>query len=384
VERCSNCGAVLEHSAGFCPNCRKIITALPSASSPREAASLPPDTSAPFNGQPPQRRPQFVNIPKRNSNLPPIPNPASGAGMMRTVPPANFQPPPFAPPQSWQSGPPSTNRIAPQQGTPWQPVMPANQPSQTSWDAPSFPQQPLPGIGQPAPERFIQQKTKTKKLFGLKTQTLLLAIVCFVILAGAAGALVLTLHSHPSGAGNTASTSSPQSGTTVTSGTTATTVATRTTVTTSSTPPKCTSSTPGCTSSPIVSQASSIPFTITGQMAGSFTPQFYEQCNQVSQGNNGKVMITTMDGILNGGSYRLGFIIPYTGPGVYHQSGNNTTEVFLVARQGSGGLINQGRLPMTISITNSGKAGSIDADLGSLSSGQPAVGHVTGKYSCGA
>ena len=379
MERCSNCGAVLEHSAGFCPNCRKIITALPSASSPREAASLPPDTSAPFNGQPPQRRPQFVNIPKRNSNLPPIPNPASGAGMMRTVPPANFQPPPFAPPQSWQSGPPSTNRIAPQQGTPWQPVMPANQPSQTSWDAPSFPQQPLPGIGQPAPERFIQQKTKAKWRFGLTT--LLLAIVCLVILAGAAGALVLTLHSHPSGAGNTASTSSPQSGTTVTSGTTATTVATRTT---SSTPPKCTSSTPGCTSSPIVSQASSIPFTITGQMAGSFTPQFYEQCNQVSQGNNGKVMITTMDGILNGGSYRLGFIIPYTGPGVYHQSGNNTTEVFLVARQGSGGLINQGRLPMTISITNSGKAGSIDADLGSLSSGQPAVGHVTGKYSCGA
>jgi hypothetical protein len=257
--------------------------------------------------------------------------------------------------------------------------MPANQPSQTSWDAPSFPQQPLPGIGQPAPERFIQQKTKAKWRFGLTT--LLLAIVCLVILAGAAGALVLTLHSHPSGAGNTASTSSPQSGTTVTSGTTATTVATRTT---SSTPPKCTSSTPGCTSSPIVSQASSIPFTITGQMAGSFTPQFYEQCNQVSQGNNGKVMITTMDGILNGGSYRLGFIIPYTGPGVYHQSGNNTTEVFLVARQGSGGLINQGRLPMTISITNSGKAGSIDADLGSLSSGQPAVGHVTGKYSCGA
>src|SRR5579884_2434019 len=344
--------------------------------------------SMPSGTQTPQRKSQFIGFPGRNSDLPPVPNPSSNAAM--TAPPASapdFQSPPFAPPQSWQPGAPSTNRLSPQQGaTPWQRTMPANQPSQTSWDAPSFPQQPLPQTGQPAPQRFIRQKPKPGRVFGLKTQTLLLAIVCFVILAGAAGALVLTLRSHPhsSGTGNTSSATVGQSATNGTNSTATTSVTTGKTATTSSTPAKCTSSTPGCTSSPIVSQASSSPFTITGQMAGTFTPQFYEQCNQVSQGNNGKVMITTIDGILNGGSYRLGFIIPYTGPGVYHQSGNNTTEVFLVARQGSGGLINQGKLPMTITITNNGKAGSIDADLGSLSSGQPAVGHVTGKYSCGA
>ncbi len=87
---------------------------------------------------------------------------------------------------------------------------------------------------------------------------------------------------------------------------------------------------------------------------------------------------------LDGTAYQLGFFTPYSGPGVYHEAGTNKTVVFLVNTKNSTALANLGKLAMTIAITNGGRAGFLDADLGNLKTGTPVLGHVTGQYACSA
>ncbi len=74
-------------------------------------------------------------------------------------------------------------------------------------------------------------------------------------------------------------------------------------------------------------------------------------------------------------------LISYHGPGTY--TSNLTVNLIKVGTVVS--LDNDGRLPVTITVTNNGKAGTVSSDLVGIvnpTSPQPATGHVSGSWTC--
>lgn len=90
-------------------------------------------------------------------------------------------------------------------------------------------------------------------------------------------------------------------------------------------------------------------------------------------------------GTVSGTQYKfLVGILSYKGPGTY------TTQLTVNLIRGSGAntgeLGNDGRFPVTINITNGGKAGKVSSDLEgilSMSDIQLSKGHVSASWKCG-
>jgi hypothetical protein len=88
-----------------------------------------------------------------------------------------------------------------------------------------------------------------------------------------------------------------------------------------------------------------------------------------------------VDGTVGGTQYKfLIGIISYKGPGTY----TSQLTVDLIRSSSNLALGNDGRLPVSISINNGGKSGTVNSDLeGILSGFQLSKGHVSASWKCG-
>lgn len=100
----------------------------------------------------------------------------------------------------------------------------------------------------------------------------------------------------------------------------------------------------------------------------------------VLQGNTYSLQVI---GTVGGTLYRFVIgILSYKGPGTY--TSQLTVDLIRGTGANTGVLNNDGRLPMSISITNGGKAGTVNSDLeGILNGAQPSTGHVSASWTCG-
>ena len=129
-------------------------------------------------------------------------------------------------------------------------------------------------------------------------------------------------------------------------------------------------------SSPQANGQSTGNFSFTGDVSGTMTNTTFLACG-VTQGNT---YVMQVDGTLGGTEYKfLIGIVSYKGPGTY----TSHLTVDLIRSTNNLALGNDGRLPVSISITNGGKAGTVSSDLvGILSSFQPSKGHVSANWTC--
>ena len=97
----------------------------------------------------------------------------------------------------------------------------------------------------------------------------------------------------------------------------------------------------------------------------------------VTQGNT---YVMQVIGTVGGTQYKfLIGILSYKGPGTY----TSQIAVDLIRSANNLALGNDGRLPVSISTTNGGKAGTVSSDLeGILSGFQPSKGHVSATWTC--
>ena len=94
----------------------------------------------------------------------------------------------------------------------------------------------------------------------------------------------------------------------------------------------------------------------------------------------GNTYVMQADGTVGGTQYRfLIGILSYSGPRTY----TSHLTVDLIHTTNNFALGNDGRFPVSISITNSGKTGTVSSDLeGILSGFQLSKGHVSANWTC--
>ena len=87
-----------------------------------------------------------------------------------------------------------------------------------------------------------------------------------------------------------------------------------------------------------------------------------------------------VDGTVGGAQYKfLIGILSYSGPGTY----TSHLTVDLIRITNNAALGNDGRFPVSISITNGGKSGTVSSDLeGILNGFQLSKGHVSASWTC--
>ena len=399
MQRCQFCGFEFPENARFCGNCgRAPVLNAPFSDAPspanfapqafmpppvgnqpdaedeeewRDGAILPipvpPLPGASFaGGQVPQvaGAPSFSGVP----GVAGTPSSMAGPFSPPSTPfPAGFASPPPPPSTAYQAGsapspfaPPNVSPVG-QPGVFEQPMPPWNNAPvahQAGTAGPQYPWLPpdqnAPGKG---PHRHHQhherhgRRAASKLLAGGSTKLILIAIIALLIVAG--GVLAFTLRTQsPSPAGATPVTTSK-----------------------------------GTPSSSHTASASASPTAATGHAAGTFNfagaiPGLMvitslPQCG-VRGGNYGMKVIGTVGGTQY--NFLIG-ILSYHGPGTY--TSNLTVNLIKVGTFVS--LNNDGRLPVTITVTNNGKAGTVSSDLVGIvnpTSPQPATGHVSGSWTC--
>ncbi len=99
----------------------------------------------------------------------------------------------------------------------------------------------------------------------------------------------------------------------------------------------------------------------------------------VLQGNTYSLQVV---GTVGGTQYKfLIGILSYKGPGTY--TSQLTVDLIRGGSNLALGIGNDGRLPVSISIINGGKAGTVSSDLeGTLSGFQLSKGHVSANWKC--
>jgi hypothetical protein len=199
------------------------------------------------------------------------------------------------------------------------------------------------------------------------TKWILLTIIGLLVVAGSASALVFVSRSHSSGPGNTTPASSSKS-TPISSNQNASATA-------------CASS-PGVPCSGTVSPASPVAsgqptgtFTFAGADSGPMTITSFLVCGLL--GNSyGMHVIGTVGGTQY--DFIIG-ILSYSGPGTY--ASHLIVELLVHTGVNASALTNDGSLPVSITITNGGKAGTVSSDLeGIVNGSQFSTGHVSGSW----
>jgi hypothetical protein len=122
-------------------------------------------------------------------------------------------------------------------------------------------------------------------------------------------------------------------------------------------------------------------FTFSGAVSGVMVITSFPVC-AVLQGNTYSLQVI---GTIGGTQYKFIIgILSYKGPGTY--TSQLVVNLIRGAGANTGVLGNDGRLPVSISITNGGKAGTVNSDLeGVLTLGdtQLSKGHISASWTCG-
>lgn len=402
MQRCHFCEYVFPENARFCGNCGRVPnsgmaldTASPSfASSPDEFASTiatsPLQQGYPTAWEEEQRR--------RGAILPlPIPfgteDPFAGgqAPLVQGTPSFNSVPTIQGTPSGMAGSGPPSNLTGPAPSSPYVAPSPGQQanfgPQPSSWT-----NQPMPHYVQPTgtqsyeipehehPEKqhhlhhehhqhHVHSNTQkigytSKSATGGVTKTILIITFGVVIVAVGASAFAYAFRSHIPGFTAifpaTSSTGNNHS--------------TNTTACGGSTGTPCQVST--SQSSSQANGQSTGNFSFTGDVSGTMANTTFRACG-VTQGNT---YVMQVDGTLGGTQYKfLIGILSYKGPRTY----TSHLTVDLIRTANNLALGNDGRLPVSVSITKDGKVGTVNSDLvGILSGFQPSKGHVSANWTC--
>lgn len=132
-------------------------------------------------------------------------------------------------------------------------------------------------------------------------------------------------------------------------------------------------------SSPVSSGKSPGTFNLSGSVSGVMVITSFPACG-VTQGNT---YVMQVIGTVGGTQYKLIIgILSYKGPGIF--TSQLTVDLIRGTGVNSSALANDGRLPVSISITNGGKTGTVSSDLeGILNGFQLSQGYVSGSWTCG-
>jgi hypothetical protein len=381
MQRCQFCGYELSDNTRFCVNCGRdqfgttLATSNPTfASSPDEFASTiatPPfqQWNQPAGEDEEERRRRGAMLP------PPIPlgteGPLSGgqAPWVQGTPSFNNVPTIQGTPTGMAGSVPSTPYAA---SLPGQQASYAPQPSTwTNQPAPQF-SSPTSAQSQASPAQYYQNAypnankigSTTKAASGGISKTILIITVGVIIVVVGASGIAFAFRSHIPGLTTISPTTSNNSSSN------------------SSNAHSCGGSTgipcSGTTSqsSPQTKGQSTGTFNFTGDVSGTMVNTSFPICG-LAQGNT---YVMQVIGNVGGTQYKfLIGILSYSGPGTY----TSHLTVDLIHASNNTALGNDGRFPVSIIITNGGKAGTVNSDLeGILSGFQLSKGHVSAKWAC--
>ena len=404
MQRCHFCGYVFPENARFCGNCGRaptsgtaLDTASPTfASSPDEFAST--IATSPFQ-QGYQTAWEDEEEQRRRGAIPPLPIPFwtegySAAGQAPTVqgtPSFNSVPTIQGTPTGMAGSAPPSTVVGPTPSSPYAAPSPGQQanfgPQPSSWinkPMPHYAQttgtqsHELPEHEHPEKQHHLHHEhhqhhvhsnthkigSTSKSATGGVTKTILIITVGVVIVAVGAITFAFAFRSHIPGLTAifpaTSNTSSSHSANTTSCG--------------GSTGTPCQVTTSQSSRQAIGQSTGN--FSFTGDVSGTMTNTIFLACG-VTQGNT---YVMQVDGTLGGTQYKfLIGILSYKGPGMY----TSHLTVDLIRSANNLALVNDGRLPVSISITNGGKAGTVSSDLvGILSGFQPSKGHVSANWTC--
>ena len=395
MQRCHFCGSEFPDNARFCGTCGRaptsstaLNTAVPSfASSPEESIST--IATSPLRQGNQSAREDEEEKRRRGAILPlPIPFGTEGslaggqAPLVQGTPSFNSVPTiqgtptgmEGSAPPSYIAGPaPSTHYVAP---SPGQQASFGPQPSSwTNQPMPHYAQQfgiqshEPPEYEHPEKQHHLHRSTNNTNSAARSategvTKTILIITVGVIVVAVGASALAFALRSQiPGFAGIFPAISSNSSN--HPANTNACGVST-------GIPCPVTTATP----SPVARDQSTGNFNFTGAVSGTMVITSFPACG-VTQGHTYVMQVV---GTVGGTQYKfLIGILSYKGPGTY----TSQLTVDLIRGGSNLALGNDGRLPVSISITNGGKAGTVSSDLeGILSGFQLSKGHVSANWTC--
>jgi len=391
MQRCQFCGYELHDNTRFCGNCGRapvfgaaLDTATPSfATSPEESASTIATSPLQQGYQIPNEDEEEK---RRRGAIFPIPVPLGTEGslpggqapMVPGTPSFYSVPTIQGTPTGIAGSVPQSNLAGSAPSTPYAPSLTSQQasfgPQPSTWKNQPSPQFPSPASRQnyASPEQHYQHfhpgtnkiGYTAKSASGGVTKTILIITVGVIIVVVGASGIAFAFRSHIPGLTTIFSTTANNSSSS------------------SSNSHSCDASTgipcSGTTSqaSPQTSGQSTGTFNFTGDVSGTMTNTTFTACG-MTQGNT---YVMQVDGTVGGTQYRfLIGILSYSGPGTY----TSHLTVDLIHVTNNFALGNDGRFPVSISITNNGKAGTVSSDLeGILSGFQLSKGHVSAKWTC--
>lgn len=401
MQRCHFCGFEFPDNTRFCGNCGRASTLLTAPGPATPPIAFPPEmymntiasTSLPQVNQPDEdeRRRAILPIPLPFSTDGPLAGgqvpTVQGAPSLSGVPYVQGTTPGMA------GSVPSSNMAA---SAPYAPYAapPAGQPAGFGYQSPPWSSQPWPHsahptgipdhkppeLDHPGKQRHHHREyhthqnahsigTSSKGASISITKVVLIVTIGVVVVAVGASALVFALHSHlPTLASIIPATSSNSSNPNANA-----------TACAVSPGIACISTT--SPSSPVASANSTGTFNFSGAVTGVMVITSFPACGLTQ--NNTYVM--QVIGTVSGTQYKfLVGILSYKGPGTY--TSQLTVNLIRGSGANTGELGNDGRFPVTINITNGGKAGTVSSDLEgilSMSDIQLSKGHVSASWKCG-
>lgn len=402
MQRCRFCGFEFPDNARFCANCGQAPTsntAFNTASS-SFASSTEANTNTIANTSLPQRNQPDEEERSRGAFLPvPLPFGMDGSPAVGQVPMVHGAPSFSGVPYVQGSTPsmagsvPSSNfagspSLAPSNApSAAQPVSFENQSySWTNQPAPHSAQPTGPQSHQPREQEYpgkqhhhrehhqhhVHQNTHTtgavsKSTTGGITKVILICTIGVIVVVVGASTLVFAMRSHLPGLAGIIPFTSSNSNTNSSNHNANTTAC------------SVSPDTPCVGTTFPASGQSTGTFTFTGAVSGVMVITSFPVC-AVLQGNSYSLQVI---GTVGGTQYKFVIgMLSYKGPGNY------TSQLTVDLLRGSGAnigvLVNDGTLPVSISITNGGKAGTVNSDIAGILNGvQLSKGHVSASWTCG-
>ena len=219
---------------------------------------------------------------------------------------------------------------------------------------------------QPTIQNSISPASKARRGSGLRW--VLLAIVCILVLAGSAGALLFFLHQQTA-----ATSAAPLVGTSPTSSTGTTPLNTACPTTTGSKSTPCATTIMGLT--PVAGTKSVFNITFSGAVKGNMTVTSLARCGPSTAGTEYDLYFI---GSVGGTQYTYVSRVPtYKGPATY---GTGQVSVVFAQQPLSTTAVwgNSGNAPATVTINSDLKSGSMEVDLAGASNSV----HISGNWAC--
>ena len=219
---------------------------------------------------------------------------------------------------------------------------------------------------EPTIQNSLSPASKARRGSGLRW--VLLAIVCILVLAGSAGALLFFLHQQTA-----ATSAAPLVGTSPTSSTGTTPLNTACPTTTGSKSTPCATTIMGLT--PVAGTKSVFNITFSGAVKGDMTVTSLAKCGPATSGTEYDLYFI---GSVGGTQYTYVSRVPtYKGPATY---GTGQISVVFAQQPLSTTAVwgNSGNAPATVTINSDLKSGSMEVDLAGASNSV----HISGNWAC--